>query len=470
MAEEFSFVVNETQCKLDMLFRTMMERLENASEHADELERQRDELLLWQSRAQEREGNLNCTISEQEERARELEQLVAHEQVRAKEGKDDHARKSLKVRQKVKQLEAKIERMKQIVASTIQEEQNKAQLLRERDDTISKSQIEIHELRAKLQAAETEISSRSLRVEELKQESEHIRAKHRDADMVSQKRLEELQDQFQVERHSFHYEAGEEKRKRRAVEQQLERLKRRAESKSARYQRESALLKFEICESQDTATEMRQELHQKHLQINIWSAAMTERNDKISNLFESIEKLKDERVRAQQEMGAELVIAQGDTAVLRDQLKTAVHELRDVRQELANVKMAVATLSHRGGALEVIRSISNHLSQFSQRSVRSCDPKHSQYRHVTNCGTLLCSECLQQALADGHTDTTLTLGSKDVFELNCPWCRSEFWTWETLALPYSMSWVTELKALIHTIDRFKPTLTANEISVGAKEH
>ncbi|KAK5044688.1 hypothetical protein LTR84_010580 [Exophiala bonariae] len=470
MAEEFSSVVNETQCKLDMLFRTMMERLENASEHADELERQRGELLLWQSHAQDRDANLKHTISEQGERARELEQLVAYEQVRAKEGKDDHMRKSLKARQKVKQLEAKIERMKQVVASTIHEEQGKAQLLREQNDTISKNQVEINELRANFQAVEKELSQRSLQVEELKQELEHIRERYQDADMLSRQRFEELQDQSKAEIHSFHYEAGEEKRKRRAVEQQLERLKRRAESKTAKHQREIKLLKLEICESQDTTAEMRQELHQKQSEIKVQSAALTEKNDKISKLLQWILKLKDENESAQQEMSARLVAAEGDTATFRDQLKMAARELQDMRQELVTVKMAVASLSNRGGALEVIRLIGNHLSQFAQRSVRSCNPNHSQYRHVTNCGTLLCSECLQQALADGYADTALTLGSKDVFEVNCPWCRSEFWTWETLAIPYSMSWVTELRALIAAIDRFEPTLIAAENCVGAKEH
>jgi DNA repair exonuclease SbcCD ATPase subunit len=468
MAKEFSSVVNETQCQLDMLFRTMMKRLENGGERADMLEQQRDELLLWQSRAQDREVCLNQTISEQGERARELEQLVAHEQARTKDGKDEHKRNSLKARQKVKKLEAKIERMKQAAAATISDERAKTRLLRDQDDTTSQSQIEIDELRAKLQAAEMEVSQGSQQIEEWKREMEHIRERYQDVDIESQQRVKKLKDQFQAERHSLHHEAGEEERRRQAVEQQLERLKKRSELKNAKQQREIALLKLEICESQDTMAEMRQDLHQKQSEIKIQSAAVIEKNDKISKLLQSIEKLKDENVRAQQEMSAQLVVAEGDTATFRDQLKTAAHELQDMRQELVAVNMAVATLSNRGGALEVIRSIGNHLSQFSQRSARSCNPNHSQYRHVTNCGTLLCSECLQQALADRCADTVLTLGSKDVFEVNCPWCRSEFWTWETLAIPYSRSWVTELKALIAAIDRFKPTLTAAETCMVVK--
>jgi hypothetical protein len=169
-------------------------------------------------------------------------------------------------------------------------------------------------------------------------------------------------------------------------------------------------------------------------------------------------------------MSAQLVVAQCNTATFRDKLKMTAHEPWDVRQELVTVKMAVATLSNRGGALEVIRSIGSHLSQFSQRLERSCNPNHSQYRHVTNCGTLLCSEYLQQALADGCRDTVLTLGLKDVFEVNCPWCQSEFWTWETLAILYSTSWVTEVTTLINTIDQFKPTFIAVENCVVAKEH
>lgn len=468
MADEFSSAVNETQCKLDMLFRSMMERLESGGERADLLDRQRDELLLWQSQARDREIDLNHVVSEQEERARELEQSVADARARAKESDDEHMRKYLKARKKVKTLETKIKRMKRVTAAAIPEEWAKAQLLREQKDTISKSQIEIHELRAKLQTADMEVSQRE-QVEELKRELEHTREMYQEVDTVSQQRLEELQGQFEAESHSLRHEASEEKRKRQAVEQQLERLKRRSELRNAKHQRETALLKLEICESQDIAAEMRQELHQRQSEIGIRSAALTENNDKISELFQSIEKLKDENATAQQEMSAQLVAAQGDTATFRDKLEMATHELQGVRQELVTVKTAVATLSIRGGAAEVIRSIGNHLRQIAQRSEKFCDPTHHQYRHVTNCGTLLCSECLQQNLPDGSADTALTLGSKDVFEVNCPWCQSEFWTWETLTIPYSVSWITGLKAVVNTIDQFKPTLIAAENHVTVKE-
>jgi len=152
-----------------------------------------------QSRAQEREIDLNHTVSKQDERTRELEQLVADERARVKESNVEHTRKSLKARKKVNKLEAKIERMKQVAAATIPEEWAKARLLREQEDTISKSQIEIGELRAKLQAADTEVSQRNLQVEELKRDLEHTRKGYQEADMVSQQRLEELQDQFEGE-------------------------------------------------------------------------------------------------------------------------------------------------------------------------------------------------------------------------------------------------------------------------------
>jgi hypothetical protein len=51
----------------------------------------------------------------------------------------------------------------------------------------------------------------------------------------------------------------------------------------------------------------------------------------------------------------------------------------------------------------------------------------------------------------------LTIGSTDAFQINCPCCRSEFWTWEALAIPYSISWINELDALARTMDSFEPT-------------
>jgi len=96
--------------------------------------------------------------------------------------------------------------------------------------------------------------------------------------------------------------------------------------KNAKHQRETALLKLEICESQDTAAEMRRELDERQSEIKIRSAALTGNNDKISALYQSIEKLKDESATAQQEMSAQLVAAQDDTATFRDKLEMATHE------------------------------------------------------------------------------------------------------------------------------------------------
>jgi hypothetical protein len=58
MVEEFSSLLNETQCKLDILVRSMMEKVDKERERANGLGRQRDELLIGQSQAEERETDL----------------------------------------------------------------------------------------------------------------------------------------------------------------------------------------------------------------------------------------------------------------------------------------------------------------------------------------------------------------------------------------------------------------------------
>lgn len=150
MANELSFTVQDTQRNLDILFHSMTERLERGGEFVDLLERQRDELLLLQSRTQEREIDLNHKISEQEERARELERLRDDALARARESSDEHVREKFMARTKVKKLGTQMRKLEQDTAAAIPEEWAKAQLLRHQKVTLSKRQTEINELRASL--------------------------------------------------------------------------------------------------------------------------------------------------------------------------------------------------------------------------------------------------------------------------------------------------------------------------------
>jgi hypothetical protein len=225
MAEEFSSLLNETQCKLDILVRSMMEKVDKERERANRLGRHRDELLIGQSQAQERENDLTRQVSEQEERLRLLEQSVADEQARAKCSNDKHNRKSLKAHNKIKALIKKIESMEEANAAVIPQEWHKARLLRKQSDTITKSQIEIDDLRENFRVADMQVSQREAQVKELKQELECARKSYQEVEVVSQQRLEELRDRFETEHHSLRCELDEGQRKMQAKEQQLERLK-----------------------------------------------------------------------------------------------------------------------------------------------------------------------------------------------------------------------------------------------------
>jgi len=164
MAEEFSSLLNETQCKLDILVRSMMEKVDKERERANGLGRQRDELLIGQSQAEERETDLTRQVSEEKERLRVLEQSVADERARAKRSNDKHNRKSFKAQNKIKALMKKIEGMEEASASAIPQEWHKAQLLRKQSETITKSQIEIDDLRENLRVADMQVSQRETQV------------------------------------------------------------------------------------------------------------------------------------------------------------------------------------------------------------------------------------------------------------------------------------------------------------------
>ena len=197
------------------------------------------------------------------------------------------------------------------------------------------------------------------------------------------------------------------------------------------------------------------DLRQRQSEIETYSSILAKKDGKISELLQSIELFKAENATAQQEMKSQLFAAQIDAATSREKLEIATHEVQDVRQELVTIQTSATTLLTRGGAAEVIRSIGDHLRQISDRTHKFCDPTHSQYHYVTNCGTFLCSECLQQALPEDGRDVTMALGSNDVFEVDCSWCRSDYWTWETLAIPYSRSWIAQLEALNDLMHQFE---------------
>jgi hypothetical protein len=263
MAEEFSSLLNETQCKLGILVRSMMEKVDKERERANRPGRQRDELLLGQSQAEERETDLTRQVSEQKERLRVLEQLVADERARAKCSNDKHNRKSFKAHNKIKALMKKIESMEEASAVAIPQEWHKAQLLRKQSDTITKSQIEIDDLRENLRVADVQVSQQETQVKELKQELEYARKSYQEVEVVSQQRLEELRDRFEAEHHSLRCELDEGQRKMQAKEQQLERLKGRSQSQKEEHQKKNALFKAEICDLQNTVNEMSHDLRQK---------------------------------------------------------------------------------------------------------------------------------------------------------------------------------------------------------------
>jgi chromosome segregation ATPase len=448
MAEEISSFLDETQDKLNTLLRSVVERWNEERERANQ---QRDELLMRHSQAQERENDLTRTVSEQNERIRELEQTVTDKRARA-----------LKARKRVHALDEKIKNMKEASDGAIREEWHKAQRLKTQRDTITQNQIEIDELRERLRLSHVQLSQRDSQVIELKRELECSRKTNQETEMASRQKVEELRGSFEAEKRSLRAE-------RQAAQQRLERLKKQSGSKMAKKEQEIAFQKAELCDLHATASEVREELRQTRLEIGSHSTILAQKDREVSVLLQSIASLKAENEMALQETRGRLVEAQFDTTSFREKLEIAAHELQDARKELAAIRTSATALSTMGGGADVIRSIGNHLRQLSQRSGKFCDPAHSKYLYLTDCGTFLCFECLQQALPEGGGDMPLTIGSKVAFEINCPWCRSEFWTWEALAIPYSTSWIEELDSLTGIIDTFECSRTIVEKRMVVEE-
>lgn len=383
MAEDIGTFLNETQGQLNILIRSMMERWNEERERANRLIQQQDELLRERSQARERESDLTRKVSEQNERIRELEQLVAERRARG-----------LQARKKLRALEEMIKNMKEASDAAIPQEWHKARLLREQRAAITKSQIEMDELRKQLGQSHLQVSQRDGRVNELKLELECSRKTNRETEMAAQQKVEELQ----------------------AI-----------------------------------VSELRDELR---LEIGSHSTALAQKDREASELLLSMASLKAENEMVLQETRGQLVEAQVDTTTFIEKLEIAAHELRDVRKELAAIQTSASALSTMGGA-DVIRSIGKHLRQLSQRSGKFCDPTHRKYLYLTDCGTFLCLKCLRRALPENCRDMALTIGSKDAFEIDCPWCRSAFWTWQVLPIPFSTSWMHKLEALTRIADRFE---------------
>jgi hypothetical protein len=137
-------------------------------------------------------------------------------------------------------------------------------------------------------------------------------------------------------------------------------------------------------------------------------------------------------------------VAQGDTEVAKQDLTIVTLQRDRVRQKLVTFRTSVASFSAKGGVIEVIRRICRHLTQLAREPDDFCDSAHCEYRYITHCGTLVCSDCLRQAVP-GIDEMTSSAQSGDRLELDCPWCRADFWSWEPLAVPYSSTWIRELE-------------------------
>ncbi|KAK5332125.1 hypothetical protein LTR98_011731 [Exophiala xenobiotica] len=131
------------------------------------------------------------------------------------------------------------------------------------------------------------------------------------------------------------------------------------------------------------------------------------------------------------------------------------HFIQSITQmeELVVLRNKTALLVAEGGPLNAVRSICDHLKKVSLGEPTFCDEKHTEYCFVTDCGVLLCTTCLAHVLPDRNHDAAK---AHDLcFEIHCPWCRKESWTWQKLPLPYSPSWAPELDHLIRIMGQLQ---------------
>lgn len=214
--------------------------------------------------------------------------------------------------------------------------------------------------------------------------------------------------------------------------------KRKAASRKAEEKRNSDnIVKQEICDLQT--------------QIDNQEEGLIAKDSRISELSRSVESLKAEKATFERTR-AQLTTAQTDIAITRAKLRDTARELQAAHWNLTTIQLSVATLS---SYTKTIETIANHLKAFSKEAPKVCDPNHDEYRYLTDCGTLLCSNCLQQTSSRDRGDMIPEPEDPLAFDMNCLWCCSDFWTWQTLAVPYSNSWIAELDALSYAIHQLR---------------
>jgi hypothetical protein len=142
---------------------------------------------------------------------------------------------------------------------------------------------------------------------------------------------------------------------------------------------------------------------------------------------------------------------QGEAKAAKQDLTVAIHERDSIQQELLRIQTSITSSPIKDGMI-AIRCIRRYLTRMVTESRGLCDSGHTEFSYISDCGTLVCPKCLKQAVPEMGEVNATEQSDRICFDC-CPWCRSDFWTWERLAVPYSPTWMRDVGYVADFIDK-----------------
>ena len=358
----------------------------------------------------------------------------------------------------VKILERKLQKVKHDRVMTISQEWHKAHRLREQDQQLLSLRDAFSQQEAQIRHEQELAAQTTVENDILRQELNEIRRDAQLCETSSKQKLADAQHQIDVGRTCWQNELKTEKKKRQRTEKNLERLRKRQKTRLLGIQRETDLLKADFCDQEDQLEKAHVNLQQAKSSLMRQSESLTEKDHEISRLLSVIAASKDSHEREQQQLHNELSVAQKNTYLARDSLTAVSDDLEGARQTLNTMQASIDSFSADNGAVCVMRQICQHLRRFAPEPHKFCDATHGEFRFITHCGVLLCSDCLERTVRD--KDKLMNGGqSSSFFELDCSWCLSSYWTWERLTIPFVSTWQDRLEELSRCLEGW----TANTI-------
>lgn len=228
-----------------------------------------------------------------------------------------------------------------------------------------------------------------------------------------------------------------------ADEKAMGRLKRQRRKRESMHKQQLTLLKIEYCELERSLDEVKSERDSLRCQLSKVASKSAARLATI----ESLESRRYALESKNRELETYLDATRSEHMALQDRDHVRSLSVSSMERELDILRDTLRQIRMQVSVSPSARRYSEGLHKLQATPGKLCDPTHSEFSCITDCGTLLCTGCALDA-PGFPTLGPITPCSIQYFEADrCPWCHADTWSWQHLDVQHSMTVVREITAL-----------------------